>query len=113
MKPVTIYHNAKCSKSRATLKLLRDKGIEPTVVEYLTSPPTQAALRKIVKTLGIPAAALIRTKEYSALGFRQTNDEAQLIRLMSKHPAIMQRPIVISGDNACLGRPPENVLKIL
>ena len=113
---VTIYHNPRCGKSRETLKLLEGRGIRPTVVEYLKTPPSQAELKRILKLLGIPARRLLRTKEkeYTTAGLEKpTLSEAAIIAAMVKHPILIQRPIVVAGNKAALGRPPEAVLKIL
>jgi arsenate reductase len=114
--PITIYHNPRCSKSRQTLSLLHDKGIEPTVVEYLKTPPDAATLNAILKQLGMEPRDLMRKKEaeYKAL---KLDDPAlsreALIQAMVDHPKLMERPIVIANQKAALGRPPENVLEIL
>jgi arsenate reductase len=114
--PITIYHNPRCSKSRQTLSLLHDKGIEPTVVEYLKTPPDAATLNTILKQLGMEPRDLMRKKEteYKAL---KLDDPAlsreALIQAMVDHPKLMERPIVIANQKAALGRPPENVLEIL
>lgn len=113
MAEVTIYHNPRCSKSRATLELIKKQGIEPNVVEYLKTPPNVSSLKKVVDTLGIPAAAIVRTKEYKDLDLPQTNDEAKMLEQICEYPQIMQRPIVVNGSKACIGRPPENVLEII
>ena len=113
MREVTIYHNPRCTKSRQTLALLRDQGIEPNVVEYLKTPPNEQTLGKLVKLLGIEPRELIRKKEYRALDLPQTDDPDEIIARMATHPQIIERPIVLTGKKACLGRPPENVLEIL
>jgi arsenate reductase (glutaredoxin) len=113
MPKVTIYHNPKCMKSRQTLALLRERGIEPTIVEYLQTPPDKATLAKLVKQLGITAAELIRQKEYRELGLPTTDDADELLARMAAHPQIIERPIVVCGNQARLGRPPEKVLEIL
>lgn len=110
---VTIYHNPRCSKSRQTLALLGDQGIVPTVVEYLTNPPDERTVGDVLKKLGIPAAQLIREKEYDQLGLPETDDESELIARMAAHPEIIQRPVVVCGSKARIGRPPEAVLEIL
>lgn len=110
---VTIYHNPRCSKSRATLQLLRERGVVPTVVEYLDNPPDEATLRRILRLLGRSARDLIREKEYADLNLPETRDEAELVRRMVLHPAIIERPIVVSARRARVGRPPESVLEIL
>ena len=110
---VTIYHNPRCTKSRQTLQLLQDEGHEPKVVEYLKEPLDEAAIRGLLKKLGLTAAELIRKNDYRKLDLPVTDDEGELIALMAEHPKIIERPIVVSGRQARLGRPPENVLKIL
>lgn len=111
---VTIYHNPKCSKSRQTLDLLRDKGVEPTVVEYLKTPPDEAALRDILRKLGIGPRELLRTKEAKEAGLDDPSltDDA-LIRGMIANPVVIERPIVVTDGKARIGRPPEQVLEIL
>ena len=116
MSEVVIYHNPRCSKSRQTLNLLRARGIEPRIVEYLKTPPDEETLSRILGMLGIQPADLVRTKEdeFRALGLREkTDDPKALIRAMAEHPILIERPIVINGDRARVGRPPESVLEIL
>ena len=113
MAKITIYHNPRCTKSRQTLALLNERGLEPTVVEYLRDPPDAETIARLVKKLGVEPAELIRKKEYKALGLPDTDDRDELIRRMASHPEIIERPIVVSGRQARLGRPPENVLEIL
>ncbi|GAB4351652.1 MAG: arsenate reductase (glutaredoxin) [Gammaproteobacteria bacterium] len=113
---VTIYHNPRCSKSRETLAILESKQVETTVVEYLKSPPDATELKRILDLLGISARELIRTGEspYKDLGLADPEvPEASLIEAMVAHPILIQRPIVISGNRAVIGRPPERVLDIL
>lgn len=113
---VTIYHNPRCSKSRQTLQLLRDRGVEPTVVEYLTDPPDAVTLKAVIKKLGIRPIDLIRKKEepYAKLGLAdKQDDDAALIAAMVKHPILIERPIVVKAGRAALGRPPHKVLEIL
>jgi arsenate reductase len=113
---VTIYHNPRCTKSRETLKLLESKGIEPTVVEYLKTPPSESELKRLVKLLGITPRALLRTKEPEYKKAKLDKPEvtdAEIIRAMVKHPILIERPIVVTGGKAALGRPPVNVLKVL
>lgn len=113
---VTIYHNPKCSKSRQTLSLLNDQGIEPTIIEYLKTPPTKEDLTKILAKLGLKPRDLIRKKE-DAYAICQLDDmsfsDEEIIDFMVKHPILIERPIVLANDKAAIGRPPENVLKIL
>ena len=112
--PVTIYHNPRCNTSRKTLALLRDGGVEPTVIEYLKTPYTEAQLKQLLGQLGLPAKAVVRKKEAAAAGVDPAKlSEDQLIAAMAKNPIIVERPIVTSGGKAALGRPPENVLKVL
>lgn len=112
---VTIYHNPRCSKSRQTLALLQDKGIEPKIVEYLKTPPSADEITSILKKLGIEARALMRTKEapYKDLELAKVTDEQALIKAMAENPVLIERPVVIKGSKAALGRPPEQVLEIL
>ena len=112
--PVRIYHNPRCNTSRNTLALLRERGIEPEIVEYLKTPYTAAQLKTLLGQMKMPAKALIRKKEAAGAGVDPTRlSEDQLIAAMAKHPIIVERPIVVSGGKAALGRPPENVLKVL
>ena len=113
MAKTVIYHNPRCTKSRQTLALLREQDIEPEVIEYLKDPPDEKTIRAILNKLGIPAAELIRRKEHRALGLEDTDDESELIRRMAAHPEIIERPIVVAGKAARIGRPPEDVLEIL
>jgi len=110
---VTIYHNPRCTKSRETLALLEKKGVKPKVVEYLSAPPSAAELKGILKALGMSAAGLARKKEAAEAGVDLALPEDKLIAAMVKHPIVIERPIVVAGKKAALGRPPENVLKIL
>lgn len=111
---VTIYHNPRCSKSRQTLDLLKNNGIEPIVVEYLTDTPSADELRRIIGMLGISPRELMRAKEAADVGLNDgaLSDDA-LIDGMSKNPAVIERPIVVAGAKAAIGRPPERVLEIL
>ena len=113
---VVIYHNPRCSKSRQTLQMLRDRGIEPEIIEYLKTPPDAATLKRLLGLLGLTPRELMRRKEkvYKALGLDDPSlsDEA-LIQAMVDHPVLMERPVVVNGDRAALGRPPEQVLEIL
>jgi arsenate reductase len=113
---VTIYHNPRCSKSRATLALLEERGVEPRIVRYLDTPPTAAELRKVLKALGIGPRALLRTgeAEYRDLDLaREELDDDALIEAMIAHPRLIERPIVVAGGKARIGRPPEAVLEII
>jgi arsenate reductase (glutaredoxin) len=111
---VTMYHNPRCNTSRKTLALLREKGVEPVIIEYLKTPPTTAELKKILGQLKMPAAKLVRKKEAAAAGIDpKALSEDALIAAMVKNPIVIERPIVISGAKAALGRPPEAVLSVL
>jgi arsenate reductase len=111
----TIYHNPRCTKSRATLELLTGRGIEPKVVEYLKTPPTAKELKAIVAKLGIKPEELVRKGEdiYKEKFAGKTLTDAQWIQALAANPILIERPIVVRGDKAVIGRPPENVEKIL
>jgi arsenate reductase (glutaredoxin) len=111
---VTIYHNPRCNTSRKALALLREKGVEPQVVEYLKTPYTAAQLKTLLAQLKMPAAKLLRKKEAAAAGIdpKRLSEEA-LIAAMAANPLTVERPIVVSGRKAALGRPPEAVLSVL
>ncbi|HMK41016.1 MAG TPA: arsenate reductase (glutaredoxin) [Methyloceanibacter sp.] len=113
---VTLYHNPRCSKSRQTLQLLEARGVKPKIVEYLNEPPSTAELRAILNKLGMKPRDLLRRGEarYAELKLneRALSDDA-LIELMVENPILIERPIVVSGNKAALGRPPERVLEIL
>jgi arsenate reductase len=112
----TIYHNPRCQKSRQALALLEQHGEKPRVVEYLKTPPDAAELKTLLRKLGLSARELLRTKEpeyrQAKLDNPALGDEA-ILRAMVKHPKLIERPIVVKGNRAALGRPPENVLTIL
>ncbi len=111
---VTIYHNPRCGKSRDTLKLIEDKGITPKVVEYLKEPPSAAELTRILGLLGKRPADILRRKEAAEAGIDPAAlDDAALIQAMVATPIVIERPIVVTGTKAALGRPPESVLAIL
>lgn len=112
---VTIYHNPRCRKSRETLQILNDRGIEPKIVEYLKDVPSQKELKELLAKLGITAEALLRKNEavYKEQYKDKKMSEAQWINAMTEHPKLIERPIVVKGKKAVLGRPPENVLAIL
>jgi arsenate reductase (glutaredoxin) len=114
--PVVIYHNPRCSKSRETLALIEKNGIKPTVIEYLKTPPSMGELREILGKLKLRPRELMRKKEppYAALNLNneQLSDDA-LIKAMVENPVLIERPIVVNGAKAALGRPPEAVTVIL
>ncbi|MFW6050148.1 MAG: arsenate reductase (glutaredoxin) [Myxococcota bacterium] len=116
MSDVTIWHNPRCSKSRQTLGLLEERGIEPEVIEYLENPPSQKELDRVLKLLGLEPRELMRKKEapYRELGLDDPSvSRQQLLDAMVKHPVLIERPVVIRGNQARVGRPPEKVLEIL
>ena len=111
-----IWHNPRCSKSRQTLALVREKGLEPTVIEYLKTPPSADRLREVLTMLALNPRELMRRKEaeYKAEGVDDESlSDDQLIAAMIEFPKLIERPVVINGDRAALGRPPEQVLEIL
>lgn len=113
---VQIYHNPRCSKSRQTLQLLQEKGVEPAVTLYLETPPDAKTLTDLIGKLGLASAReLMRTKEavYKEHGLKDVADEGALIQAMVENPILIERPIVVVGDKARLGRPPEAVLEIV
>ncbi|HEY2452268.1 MAG TPA: arsenate reductase (glutaredoxin) [Scandinavium sp.] len=114
---VTIYHNPRCSKSRETLALLKDNGVEPDVVLYLDTPPDATTLKNLLKMLGMRSAReLMRQKEdrYKELNLADsTLDESALIAAMMANPTLIERPIVVKNGQARIGRPPEQVLEII
>jgi len=116
MTDLTLYHNPRCSKSRGALELLEERGLNPHVVRYLETPPDAATLQALLGKLGIGARQLLRTgeDEYKDLDLANTalSDE-QLIAAMVAHPKLIERPILVVGDKAVIGRPPEKVLEIL
>ena len=112
---VKIYHNPRCGKSRETLQLIRDKGIDPAIYEYLKEPLTSSQLEELINLLGIEAKDLVRTTEaiYKEQFKGKDLSAAEWIEAMVAYPKLMQRPIVVNGNKAILGRPPENVDEIL
>ncbi|MBC8404878.1 MAG: arsenate reductase (glutaredoxin) [Planctomycetes bacterium] len=114
---VKIYLNPRCSKCRLTMDLLAQNGVEPVVVEYLETPPSAAELGEVFAKLGKPPQQMIRFKEAIAqeLGLSADDDRTddEWCQLISENPALLERPIVVSGDRAVVGRPPENVLDLL
>lgn len=112
---VVIYHNPRCSKSRQTLALLEERGVEHEIIKYLETPPSEEELRTLFAKLGLDEVrAMMRTKEdaYKELGLKDA-DDAALFKAMAANPVLIERPIVVTGDQARLGRPPEQVLDIL
>jgi arsenate reductase len=109
-----MYHNPRCNTSRRTLALLRERAVEPRIIEYLKTPPSAPELKQILEKLNMPAVQLLRKKEAAAAGIDpKALSEDQLIAAMVKNPIVIERPIVLSAGKAALGRPPEAVLSIL
>ena len=115
MSKVTIFHNPKCSTSRKTLALLQERGVEPVIVEYLKSPPTKEEVKSFLALLGGDAHAIVRKKEpvYAESGLTAASTAEEVAAAIAQHPVLLERPLVIHGKKAALGRPPENVLNIL
>ncbi|GAB5450712.1 MAG: arsenate reductase (glutaredoxin) [Halioglobus sp.] len=115
MADVTIYHNPRCSKSRNTLALLEENGVTPEVVLYLDTQPDAAEIRSLLKKLGIAAHELVRRgeDEFKASGLSADSSENDIIAAMAAHPRLIERPVVVKGNRAVLGRPPENVLDLI
>ena len=111
---ITLYHNPRCSKSRAVLSLLKERQLDIEIIEYLKTPPNSATLHEILQKLGGSVEHLVRNKEkeYQILKLAQA-DNNQLIEAIAEHPNLMQRPIIVSEDGAVIGRPPERALTIL
>lgn len=110
-----IWHNPRCSKSRQTLALIQEQGVEPEIVLYLETPPSSKELETVIKQLGIEPRALLRKGEeaYKTSGLADTSiSDKAIIQAMVEHPKLIERPVVISGSKAVLGRPPENVLEL-
>lgn len=114
---IRLYHNPRCSKSRAALQLLREAGVEPEVVEYLKAPPTAAELDAICRKLGLQPQQLVRFKDDAArdLGLTPTDrrPRSEWLALLATHPVLIERPIAVKGGTARLGRPPEALLELL
>ena len=115
MSTVEIWHNPRCSKSRAAVTLLEEKGVEAEIIKYLDTPPTKEELKEMLKMLGISARELMRTKEdiYKALNLKAVEDEDKLIDAMVENPKLIERPIVIKDGKAVIGRPIESVVALL
>ena len=115
MASLTIYHNPKCSKSRETLALLRAHRVQPRIIEYLKTPPTAAELRSIVSKLGIRPEQLVRKGEpvYKSNYAGRSLSDAEWIEAMVKNPILIERPIVVAGRKAAIGRPPDSVLALI
>ena len=115
---LTIYHNPRCSKSRKTLEIIRENGVEPTIVEYLKQPPNSGQIQRLAELLGISVAALLRRGEEEfkqATDLPDLADDAALADWVAQYPKTLERPIVVDDEHerAVIGRPPENVLELL
>ncbi len=116
MTDYTIFHNPRCSKSRQTLALLEENGVTPTIVKYLEDTPDTATLQTLIKKLGLAKAHdLVRDKEadYATAGLSKDSSDKDVIAALAAYPKLIERPIVVCGDKAVLGRPPENVLQLI
>ncbi|MEK9968732.1 MAG: arsenate reductase (glutaredoxin) [Ferrovibrio sp.] len=109
----TLYHNPRCSKSRQALELLQARGLKPQIVEYLKTPPDEAALKRLLGQLGLTAKDVLRRKEAAEAGIDAEADEPALIKALAAHPIALERPIFVHDGKAVVGRPPEKVLEIL
>ena len=113
---VTIYHNPSCSKSRQTLEIIKKKGIEPIIIEYLKVPPTENKIKEILTLLDYAPRDLMRQEESAYTEFKLEDSSLSddvLISFMVKNPILIERPIIISNNKVAIGRPPEKVLDIL
>jgi arsenate reductase len=116
MTDMTLYHNPRCSKSRSALQLLEERGLNPVIVRYLETPLSAAHLQKLLSMLGLSPRQLLRTgeDEYKTLGLSNSQlTDAQLIDAMANQPKLIERPILVVGDKAVIGRPPERILEIM
>ena len=111
----TLYHNPCCSKSRAALTLLQERGINPTIIEYLKTPPTAEDIKSLLKALAIPPNALLRNKEkaYTQANLTPQSTLDQIVIAIAQHPILLERPILQHGPNAIIGRPTERLQKFL
>lgn len=114
-KDVTIYHNSRCSKSREALDLLRERGINPTIIEYMITPLGKEQLKSLIHMLNCSAHDILRTKEaaYKELRLSPASSHAEIIGALLAHPILLERPIVVCEDRAIIGRPPEQILAVL
>lgn len=111
-----LYHNPRCSKSRAALELLEQRGIQPRIVRYLEQPPEASELRELLRMLGVPARALLRTGEAEYTNLKLDDpalDDEAVVAAMAAHPRLIERPIFVHAGIAVIGRPPERVLELL
>ena len=112
---VTLYHNPRCSKSRSALAILEEKGVQPAIVEYLKTPPTREELRAVLRKLGMKPEQIVRKGEdvYKQKFAGKSLSDAQWLDALAQNPILIERPIVVKGDRAVLGRPPEKVLELI
>jgi len=112
---IVIYHNPRCSKSRRTLEILQEKGVEAEIVEYLETPPTAERVLELARRLGRPVHEILRTKEaaYGEQGLGPDSPDERLAAAVATEPSLLERPIVVNGERAVIGRPPEAVLELL
>ena len=116
MSEITIYHNPNCSKSRETLKLLLEQGVKPNVIHYLQTPPDAGTLERLLQLLDMAPIDLVRKKEdlFQELDIEKRHPNSkQLIKIMVENPILIERPIVIKGNKALIGRPPDKVLTLI
>ena len=115
MSKFTIYHNPRCSKSRNTLALLEERGVSPDIVLYLETPPDRKQIMNLLSMLGMSAGDLVRRGEqdYKSCGLDRNSTDEEIVNAMATHPKLIERPIVVKGKKAVLGRPPENVLELI
>ncbi len=115
MTAITIWHNPRCSKSRKALALLEERGVQPTQVKYLETPPTENEIRRVLSLVGVSAIDLMRRGEatFQELNLSSDTSEDELISAMVSHPILIERPVIISATQAVIGRPPENATALL
>ena len=115
MSRITIYHNPRCSKSRKTLSLLEDNGVAPEIIRYLETTLTAAQISTLLQKLGMTPGQLVRRGEaaFKECGLNASSAESEILAAMAANPKLIERPIVVMGDKAVLGRPPENVLELI
>ena len=115
MADITIWHNPRCSKSRISLALLTERGIEPAEVRYLETSPSKAEIERVLELLAIPPIDLMRRSEaaFKELQLSPASSDEELLDAMACHPILIERPVVFTDDKAVIGRPPENVLELL
>jgi arsenate reductase (glutaredoxin) len=115
MSDFTLFHNPRCSKSRKALELLRERGIEPSIVEYLKSPPTAVQVTELIRKSGATAHEFLRAKEapYGEQGLSADSTVSEIAKAISEHPVLLERPVLVRGDRAVIARPPERVFELL